>query len=206
MRSSSVAAAAALALGCALAQAQDLGTIGPVYPIGERNLLELILARLHQAQASGALAGLQQDAQRRARRALDDPAPVATVSRTTQPRTHYHDPSLIVPHPVTDAEGRVIAAPGTRINPLDTVSLSKALLFFDARDPLQLERARALLDERGARLTLILTGGSAVALMHRWARPVFHDQQGSLVARLGIRQVPALVTQADRRLRIDELR
>jgi conjugal transfer pilus assembly protein TraW len=41
--------------------------------------------------------------------------------------------------------------------------------------------------------------------MRRWQRPVFYDQQGLLVRRLGIRQVPALVTQDGRRLRIDEL-
>jgi len=35
---------------------------------------------------------------------------------------------------------------------------------------------------------------------------VFFDQQGLLVRRLGIRQVPALVTQEGKRLRIDELK
>ena len=41
--------------------------------------------------------------------------------------------------------------------------------------------------------------------MRRWRRPVYYDQQGVLTTRLGIRQVPALVTQDGRRLRIDEL-
>jgi conjugal transfer pilus assembly protein TraW len=52
---------------------------------------------------------------------------------------------------------------------------------------------------------VILTGGSYLDLMRRWQRPVFYDQQGSLTTKLGIRQVPALVTQDGRRLRIDEL-
>ena len=57
----------------------------------------------------------------------------------------------------------------------------------------------------GGRLKVILTGGSYLDLMRRWKQPVFFDQQGSLAEKLGIRHVPALVSQEDRRLRIDEL-
>jgi conjugal transfer pilus assembly protein TraW len=42
--------------------------------------------------------------------------------------------------------------------------------------------------------------------MRRWKQTVYYDQQGLLTMRLGIRQVPARVTQDGRRLRIDELR
>ena len=104
-----------------------------------------------------------------------------------------------------DAEGRVIVPPGTVVNPLDTVSLSQALLFIDARDREQVARARKLIDERQGKVKVILTGGSYLDLMRRWQRPVFYDQQGNLTTKLGIRQVPALVTQDGRRLRIDEL-
>ena len=113
--------------------------------------------------------------------------------------------SIVVPYAITDADGRLIVAPGTRVNPLDTVSLSKQLLFIDARDPAQVGRAKRFLDERGGRLKVILTGGSYLDLMRRWKQPVFFDQQGSLAEKLGIRHVPALVSQEDRRLRIDEL-
>jgi conjugal transfer pilus assembly protein TraW len=52
---------------------------------------------------------------------------------------------------------------------------------------------------------LILTGGSYLDLMRRWKLAVFYDQQGHLTTQLGIRHVPALVTQDGKRLRIDEL-
>ena len=102
-------------------------------------------------------------------------------------------------------DGKVIVAPGTRINPLDTVSLSKSLLFIDARDAPQLARAKQLVDEPGSRIKVILTAGSYLDLMRRWQRPVFFDQEGRLTAKLGIRHVPALVSQEGSRLRIDEL-
>ena len=95
-------------------------------------------------------------------------------------------------------------APGTKVNPLDTVSLSKALLFIDARDAAQVGRARGILDERGGKVKVILTGGSYLELMRRWKRAVFFDQEGTLTDKLGIRHVPAIVSQEGKRLRIDE--
>jgi len=205
MRFSKLCLAVALLALSSLVHAKDLGVIGPVYPIAEPNLLEMILARPRSAQASGELTRLQESAQRQARHSVENPMPVTTVSRATKARTYHHDPSIVVPYPITDADGRILVPPGTRVNPLDTVSLSKALLFFDARDSAQVQRAKSLLDARGGRVKLILTGGGYLELMKRWQVPVFYDQQGTLVEKLQIRHVPALVTQDGKRLRIDEL-
>jgi conjugal transfer pilus assembly protein TraW len=41
--------------------------------------------------------------------------------------------------------------------------------------------------------------------MRAWRTPVYYDQQGVLTRRLGIQQVPALVSQEGLRLRIDEM-
>ena len=185
--------------------AENLGVIGPVYEIAEASLLEVILAQLKRAQASGELAKLEQDARRKVIRAIKQPAPVNSVTKTTRARTFYFDPSIVVPYSITDADGRVIVSPGTWVNPLDTVSLSKRLLFFDGRDPAQVTRARTLIAQHGARVKLILTGGSYLDLMQAFALPVFYDQGGALVEKLQIQQIPALVTQDGKRLRIDEL-
>ena len=207
MRSSSrPLAIALLVLAPAIAPAHDLGVIGPVYPIAEPSLLEVILAKLKEAEASGALSRLQREAQSNAKRMVEHPLAVATVTKTTQPRTFYYDPTIVVPYPINDADGNVIAMPGTQMNPLDTVSLSKHLLFFDARDVEQLTRARQLLERYRGKVKLILIGGSHLDLARKWKQPVYYDQQGSLTEKLRIRQVPALVSQEGRRLRIDEIR
>lgn len=190
----------------AIAAAQDLGVIGPVYPIAEPSLLDAILGKLREAEASGELAKLQREAQSNAKRMVEHPPAVATVTKTTQPRSFYYDPTIVVPYPVTDAEGKVIAPPGTQVNPLDVVSLSKHLLFFDARDDEQLARARQLLDRYHGKVKLILTGGSHLDLARKWKQAIYYDQQGTLTDKLRIRQVPALVSQEGRRLRIDEIR
>jgi conjugal transfer pilus assembly protein TraW len=212
MRSSNRARIAALLLavaGSAIAlpaHAQHLGVIGPVYPIAEPSLLALIQSKLRELAANGGLERLQRDSQARIRRQIEQPAPVAGLARTATARTFHFDPSIEVPHPISDAEGRLIVAPGTRVNPLDVVSLSRPLFFFDARDAEQVERARRELADQRGQVKLILTGGSYLDLMRRWKQTVYYDQQGLLTTRLGIRQVPARVTQDGKRLRIDELR
>lgn len=205
VRVASCVAAAAAAVFAVAAHAQDSTIIGPVYPIAEPSLLDVILAKLRAADASGVIADLQRDAQARVRRGIEAPLPVPGIARTTTSRSFYHDPSIVVPYAITDADGKVIVAPGTRINPLDTVTLSKRLLFIDARDASQIGRAQQLLQEHAGRVKVILTGGSYLELMRRWKLPVYYDQRGRLTDRLGIRQVPALVTQDGSRLRIDEL-
>jgi conjugal transfer pilus assembly protein TraW len=188
------------------AHAQHLGVIGPVYPIAEPSLLALIQSKLRELAANGGLERLQRDSQARIRRQIEEPAPVAGLTRTATARSFHFDPSIEVPHPISDAEGRLIVAPGTRVNPLDVVSLSHPLFVFDARDAEQVERARRELADQRGQVKLILTGGSYLELMRRWKQTVYYDQQGLLTTRLGIRQVPARVTQDGRRLRIDELR
>lgn len=188
-----------------VARAQDLGVIGPVYPIAEPSLLEVILSKLREAEATGVLARIQRETQANVKRGIEQPAPVERITKTIKARSFYYDPSIVVPYAIADAEGKVIVPPGTRVNPLDTVSLSKALLFIDARDPAQVGRASKILDERGGKVKVILTGGSYLDLMRRWKRPVFYDQQGALTEKLGIRHVPALVSQEGKKLKIEEI-
>ena len=188
-----------------VARAQDLGVIGPVYPIAEPSLLEVILSKLREAEATGVLARIQRETQARVKRGIEQPAPVEKITKTIKARSFYYDPSIVVPYAITDAEGKVIVPPGTRVNPLDTVPLSKALLFIDARDSAQVGRASKILDERGGKVKVILTGGSYLDLMRRWKHPVFYDQQGALTEKLGIRHVPALVSQEGKKLKIEEI-
>lgn len=198
---------AALALLLAApVHALDLGRVGPVWPVVEPDLLALIQSRLQEKQANGELARIQREFDARARRTLESPAPVAELARTRTPRSFLFDPTVTAPDTLRDPEGKVLVAAGTRVNPLDYVSLSQPLVFFDARDRDQVKAALALRQRHQGRAHLILTGGSFIDFMKRHDLRVYYDQRGLLVQRLGIRQVPALVTQEGRMLRIDELK
>ncbi len=47
-------------VACSLCQAENLGRIGPTYPIAEQNLLDHIMARLREKERSGELAKFEQ--------------------------------------------------------------------------------------------------------------------------------------------------
>ena len=187
------------------ASGTNLGTLGPTYGIAEPHLLDFIQQRLRDKEQSGELQRLMQEAQARGISAVKQPTPVPGLRATDNARTFYVDPSLTLDRNIVDAQGRLLFPAGTRKNPLDVMSLSKQLLFFDARDRRQVTRARELITRYNGRVKPILTGGSYLDLMTAWRVPVYFDHQGTLTKRLGIRQVPALVSQEGLRLRIDEV-
>lgn len=183
----------------------DLGVIGPVYPIAEPNFLEWIGSQLQARQANGDLQRLQNEARQRVIEHVNNPPPVAGITAAEWARTFYFDPTYTLERNLVDQDGRLLFAAGTRKNPLEVVSLSTRLLFFDARDPGQVKRARALINFYQGRVKPILTGGSFLSLMKVWRTQVYYDQYGVLTRRLGIEHVPAIVSQEGMRLRIDEL-
>ena len=194
-----------LMLGAADARAMDLGAIGPTYEISEPHLLQMIEQRLREKERSGELGRLEEEARKRGIATVKNPPPVTGLRPTDTMRTFYFDPSFTLDRNIFGPQGELLFAAGTRKNPLEVVSLSRHLLFFDARDPRQVGRARQLIAIYQGRVKPILVGGSYLDLMLSWHVPVYYDQQGLLTRRLGITQVPALVSQEGLRLRIDEL-
>ncbi|MHB1333093.1 MAG: type-F conjugative transfer system protein TraW [Sulfuriferula sp.] len=188
-----------------LVRASDIGTIGPVYPIQEPHLLDFIRQRLQEKERSGELKKLEEQARARGIDAVTHPQPVAGIKLAETARTFYFDPTFTLDRNVLDDKGKLLFPAGTRKNPLEIVALSKHLLFFDARDKRQVTRARELIAFYLGRVKPILVGGSYLDLMKAWRAPVYYDQQGVLTHRLGITQVPAIVSQEGLRLRIDEL-
>jgi conjugal transfer pilus assembly protein TraW len=185
-------------------RAEDLGTVGETYAIAEPHLLSYIEQTLREKEKSGELANLEEQAKSRVVESIRIPKPLAGIRPTQAARTFYFDPSIKVEQNITDDKGNIIVPAGTTKNPLEVVSLSKHLLFFDGRDPRQVRDARALIDHYGGKVKPILVAGSYLDLMKAWQLSVYFDQQGVLTTKFGITQVPALVSQEGMRLRIVE--
>jgi conjugal transfer pilus assembly protein TraW len=137
---------------------------------------------------------------------IQQPQPVPGITRASKPDTRYYDPSVTAAQDIRDAEGNVVVKAGTKANPLDYMGLSKVLLFIDAADKQQVAYADQYYQDSKKPVKVILVGGSYMALMRQWKRPVYFDQGGYLTAQLGISQVPALVYQespAATQLRVD---
>ncbi len=181
--------------------AKDLGVRGASWAIAEADLLAEIEARLVELERSGALARLEGEARDRARRKLEEPVPVGDVAPATEERSRLFDPGIAVVRDVRAADGALIAAAGTWVNPLARMKLVRDLLFVDGRR--EAEIAWALAHARPAKIVLL--AGRPLELMRQHRRPFFFDQGGRLAARFGLRRTPSLVAQDGTRLRITEI-
>ena len=197
--------AAAIMLAAVIAaqpvSAKDLGVRGATWPVAEPDLLAEIEARLLDMRRSGELARLEEEARIRARRQLEEPEPVPGIAPATEERSRPFDPAIVVARDIRTAGGTLIAAAGTRVNPLERLPLTRDLIFVDGRR--EAEIAWALAHDRPAKVVLL--AGRPLDLMRRHRRPFFFDTGGRLAARFGIAATPTLVERDGARLRLTEI-
>ena len=181
--------------------AADLGVRGKTWPVAEPDLLEEIEARLSDMQRSGELARLEAEARARARARLEAPEAVAGIAPARERRSRLFDPAIVVDRDIRSPDGTLIAAAGTRLDPLAGMTLARDLLFIDGRRDAEIAWALA----HGRPAKIVLLAGRPLDLARRHGEPVFFDQGGRLAARLGLTATPSLVEQAGSRLRITEI-
>lgn len=191
-------------LGLALAlpsTARDLGARGATWPVAEPDLLAAIETHLDGMIASGGLARLEEDARARARRSLEEPNPVPGIAPATVQRTRRFDPAVTVTEDIVGADGALIAAAGTRIDPFDHAPLTRDLLFVDGRR--EAEVAWALAHENPAKIVLL--AGQPLDLMRRHGRPFYFDIGGRLADRFAVRATPTLLARDNAHLLLTEI-
>lgn len=172
--------------------AADHGQMGETFPIIESDLLATIAARLRTLEASGGIAALQRQMQEQAVASVRRPKPVAGLTPATTPREWLFDPSVVLEDDLVDAKGQLVAARGTRANPLDHVGLAQALVFVDGSDSAEVDWAVRRWSASAAKIVFV--SGSPFDLMKPYQRRFWFDQGGTLTARFGIRHTPAVVS------------
>ncbi len=200
--------AAALLLAVALpgaVSAKDLGVRGATWPVAEPDLLAQIETRLLEMERSGELARLERQARANARRKLEEPDPVPGIAPATRERTRWFDPAITVARDIRTPDGALIAGAGSRVNPLERMTLDRDLLFVDGRREAEIAWALARQEETGRPAKIVLLAGRPLDLMRRYLRPFFFDTGGRLASRFGLRFTPSLVEQAGSKLRIAEI-
>ncbi len=201
IRCAALVLAIAAILAALPAAAKDLGVRGATWPVAEPDLLEEIETRLLKMQRSGDLARLEEEARTRARRKLQEPEPVPGIAPARDRRSRPFDPSIAVAQDIRAPDGTLIAAAGTKVNPLERLPLTRDLIFVDGRR--EAEIAWALAHDRPAKIVLL--AGRPLDLMRRHRRPFFFDTGGRIAARFGIAATPSLVDQIGEMLRITEI-
>jgi conjugal transfer pilus assembly protein TraW len=185
----------------------ELGVYGETFPIAEKNLLNVIRAKLQALFQSGKLEEHQKTILKKAKEQMNRPSPVRGVTKTTTPKSFAYDPSIVAPYDLKDSQGETFYRGGTKVNPLDTHSLNCPLLFVDGADAEQVFWAirQYQAAEVPHKPKIILVQGLPFDLSRKFNLPVYFDQFGTLVKKLGITQVPAKVSQVGKALVIDEV-
>lgn len=183
--------------------AADHGQMGETFPIIETDLLSTIEAKLRYLKASGGIEALQRQMQGQAVASVRRPKPVEGLSAATSRREWLFDPSIVTEDDIRDTKGNLIAARGTRVNPLDHVQLSQELVFVNGNSADEVDWALRGWSDLKAKI--IFVSGSPFDAMKPHQRRFYFDQGGMLVSRFGIRHTPAVVSAAGPALKVAEI-
>jgi len=186
-----------------LATAKDFGRHGAVFAIKEEGFLAMIYRKLQDVNIEEE----QQKMQKLAKEQIEEPVKVAGITKATKDRVFIYDPSYTLEEDTVLPDGRVLYPAGTKVNPLDHVSLQKKLIFIDGNDEQQVtwfkkQQIDSYIKEEDK---LILTAGRPLDLEKELSREVYFDQSGVLTSKFGIRAVPAIVLQQWKVLAIKEI-
>ena len=186
------------------ASARDLGIRGATWVIAEPDFLSVIGERLEMMEDSGELGRLAREAAERAISNMEEPAPVAGIAPARERSVRLFDPTVRLDRDVFGADGALVAAAGTRINPLEHSRLTedeRDLVFIDGRRKVEVDWALA----RPRPSKIVLLAGRPLDLARAHGRPFFFDQGGRLAERLGIERTPTLATRDGSFLRLLEI-
>ena len=187
-------------VGCCAAK--DFGQQGQVFVIIEDDLLQVIISKLNHLNQNGELQEHQRYIQNKVKERIIEPV-ANNLPETVKSREFFYDPSITVHEDLIDHKGNIFKHKGEKINPLDTYSFKEPWLFFNLQSPKQKQFALNRL--KNQKLKLILTRGKPLELMQELNQVVYFDQFGWLSKKFNITQVPAIVEQQGKRLKITEI-
>lgn len=186
------------------AQAHNLGVVGQTYAITEEDFLNYIEHKIKSLKAKGEWKKLEEQFQQRVVSHLERPR-AQHLPRAQENKTYTYDPSFTAPYDVWDTQGHLIVKKGTVINPLERISLSSTLLFFDGEDEEQCAWALRQAQKYKA-VKFILTSGSIKSATHFFKQAVYFDLKGFLINKFHIKVLPVKVQQQGSKLLIHEVK
>ena len=127
---------------------------------------------------------------------VERPTSVTGITKAKESKEFFYDPTYVLTHDIRDHNNQLLHPAGTKVNPLEFTPLKEALLFIDGDDDSQVKFALK------QQAKIILVKGSPLKLQRKEKIWIYFDQGGILTSKLGITQVPALVTQEGLQLKI----
>lgn len=189
--------------------AKDFGIKGHSYPILEQPFLEMIEERLSKVDIERE----QQKMQEKAKKKVEEPTAVIGITKAEQNRIFYYDPTYELKEDIKLPCGKILHKAGTRVNPLQYMSLGRRLFFLDGSDPKQVQWLKEEItnpakyqgQEQILEDKVILVAGIPFNLEKQLKQSVYFDQLSGITTQLGIKAVPAIALQDKLKIKIQEV-
>lgn len=176
--------------------AKDMGVAGTTWPIIELDIRQLLI----EDAARTNWGPVQEEMESSAKRYVDN-LPKRQFTSPQATLTDWIDPSVVLSSdiqvPVKQPDGRyswkVLAAKGTKVNPLEKIRPVTAFLLFDGADERQVKLVKAVLAKEPERIVPVEAGaGKLTETNEALGRPTFFAND-AMLARFRIRYLPSLV-------------
>jgi len=176
-----------------------LGVYGKVFPIEEEDLLFLFQKR------AAKLTEKRKEFEKIAKESVKRHAKVSfNLPHAKEHKTFYVDTTFTLPEDITDEKGNVLFRKGTKINPLNYVSLSKTYVLIDENSDDQVRFARSFLEKKPGKTTIILVDGDVLGWFKKTKVWAFKAPE-ELIERLCIEATPSVVTQEEALIKVEEV-
>ncbi|MCP4156556.1 MAG: hypothetical protein GY757_53070 [bacterium] len=164
----------------------DLGVVGNVYEIAERDMTEVIIEKARYVDMEAYI-----DKKKREIRKYRVETP--EIPRALKSRTRIVDVSIISNRDLYDGD-RVIKA-GERYNPLSNIGLHAVYVLIDAEDDDQIKWFKESALSKQFNVRLMITGGYAFEIMEKLKRSRLFYVPQVFVDRFQIKALPSIVKQ-----------
>ncbi|WP_249185283.1 TrbC family F-type conjugative pilus assembly protein [Burkholderia cenocepacia] len=172
--------------------------VGNTYPVAEPDILAVIRERMRRVDWNKQIKHAVDDARQAPFNGVEMPVSTKTAS-------HLFDPSVTLSRDVTNpANGQIIAARGTRINPLQMQAFPYTVIAFDPYDPLQLRWAAEVVKRNPNTLAYVTRNAMHSDGRATWdvigTRTFTLDEKAA--SRFDIESVPTMVRQEGLSMRV----
>lgn len=179
---------------------KDFGKFGNTFSIEEEDLLEVIQEKMETIDIETWKENFKKKSLETAMRPKGYKLPYAKEYKIS-----YFDPKIILQKDYSDDKGRIFARKGTVINPLNNVSLLEKLIFIDGDNREQVNFALNEYKTNNEKVKIILINGSPIELMKEKKVRFYFDQGKILFNKFNFQNIPAIVSQKDKVLKIEEI-
>ena len=178
----------------------EVGTFGKVYKIVEPDFIDEMEQRAANLDASAFPTTKEMEDKVK----NYQPDNLVKLPRAKKDSAFLVDPTYTLEFDIPDGKGGVIYPKGFTFNPLDYETMTVMIVVIDGSDPEQVQWFLNSPYSESLQVRLLLSGGNHWEVSKKLRRQVFYYMRW-VEDRLHLRNVPSIVSQEGRNIRVDEI-